>query len=91
MNTKVSPAFYFQAIASFVVALAVVLVGEVSLPVPSWTRAFLALGTLYLMSSAFTLAKVVRDHQETASVINRLDQARLERTLTEVDPYRYSD
>ena len=86
--TKTSPAFYLQSILSFGIALAVVIVGEIYLPVPAWTRAFLALGTLYLVSSSFTLAKVIRDQQETENVVSRIDQARLERLLAEFDPYR---
>src|SRR3954453_13237021 len=92
MTTNPAPkntsAFYLQAILSFGIALAVVVIGELYLPVPSWTRAFLALGTVFLVSSTFTLAKVVRDQQETESVVSRIDQARLERLLAEFDPYR---
>src|SRR4051794_27379192 len=87
-SAKTTPAFYLQAILSFGIALAVVVIGELYLPVPSWTRAFLALGTVFLVSSTFTLAKVVRDQQETESVVSRIDQARLERLLAEFDPYR---
>jgi len=86
--TKTTPAFYLQAILSFGIALAVVIVGEIYLPVPAWTRAFLALGTVFLVSSSFTLAKVIRDQQETENVVSRIDQARLERLLAEFDPYR---
>lgn len=55
---------------------------------PTWTRAFLAVGTVFLVSSTFTLAKCVRDHQETESVVSRLDAARIDRLLAEFDPYR---
>jgi hypothetical protein len=87
-TNKTTSAYLLQSILSFGIALAVVVIGEVYLPVPSWTRAFLALGTLYLVSSSFTLAKCVRDQQESSSVLSRLDQARLERLLAEFDPYR---
>ncbi len=87
-STKTTAAFYLQAILSFSIALAVVVIGEVYLPVSGWTRAFLALGTLFLVSSSFTLAKCVRDQQETESVVSRLDQVRIERLLAEFDPYR---
>ena len=86
--TRTTYAFYVQSILSFGVALAMVIVGEIYLPVPAWTRAFLALGTLYLVSSSFTLAKVIRDQQESESVVSRIDQARLERLLAEFDPFR---
>lgn len=85
---KNTPAFYLMAILSFGIALAVVVIGEIYLPVPAWTRAFLGLGTVFLVSATFTLAKCVRDQQETESVVSRIDQARLERMLAEYDPYR---
>jgi hypothetical protein len=50
-------------------------------------RAFLAIGLLYVVTSSFTLAKCVRDHQEATAVTNRVDQARLDKILTEHDPY----
>ena len=85
---KNTPAFYLMSILSFGIALAVVVIGEVYLPVPAWTRAFLGLGTVFLVSATFTLAKCVRDQQETESVVSRIDSARLERMLAEYDPYR---
>ena len=86
--SKTTSAFYLQSIIAFSVALGVVIVGEVYLPVPSWTRAFLAIGTVFLVSSTFSLAKCVRDAQETETVVSRIDQARIERMLAEYDPYR---
>ena len=58
------------------------------LPVDPWVRAFLGLGTLYLTTSAFTLAKCVRDAQEDLSVVSRIDQARVDKILAEHDPFR---
>ena len=39
-------------------------------------------------TSAFTLAKCIRDAQDTQSVVTRLDQARVEKILAEHDPFR---
>lgn len=41
---------------------------------------------LFLVSSTFGLAKVVRDQQEAATVRVRLDEARLEKLLAEHNP-----
>ena len=84
-NAKNTPAYYLMAILSFGIALAVVVIGEVYLPVPAWTRAFLALGTTFLVSATFTLAKCVRDQQENDAVVSRIDAARLERMLAAYD------
>lgn len=90
INQKPTPAFYAQATISFAVSGAGVLLGIAFLPVTSWVRAFLALGLLYAVTSAFTLAKCVRDNHEASSVVHRVDEARLEKFLTEYDPLRAS-
>lgn len=82
-----TPAFFAQAAISFGIAAVAVGVGISYLPVDRWTRGFLAIGCLFLVSSAFTLAKCVRDHQESTSVLSRVDQARLEKLLADYDPY----
>ena len=87
INQKPTSAFYLQSAISFGVSVLGVLVGVASLPVSSWMRAFLALGLLYTVTSTFTLAKCVRDQQEANSVVHRVDQARLERFLSEHDPF----
>ena len=84
---KNTTAFYAQAAISFGVALLSIGLGVAYLPADPWTRAFLALSALFLVTSSFTLAKCVRDQQESGTVISRLDEARLERLLAEFDPY----
>lgn len=86
ITPKQTSAFYVQSVLSFGVSLGAVLVGVAWLPVEVWVRAFLALGLLYVVTSSFTLAKVVRDAQEQHSVLSRVDEARLERLLSEHDP-----
>ncbi|MFI0240767.1 YiaA/YiaB family inner membrane protein [Streptomyces sp. NPDC016845] len=81
-------AFYGQAIASFALALTAVSVGIYSLDVSGWIRAFLAVSMLYLTTSAFTMAKVVRDRQEAGQIVSRVDQARLEKILADHDPFK---
>lgn len=81
-------AFYVQAMISFGLSLTAVSIAIAYLPVGPWIRAFLALGVLYVVTSAFTLAKCVRDQQETSSVVRRVDQARLDKLLTDHDPFK---
>ena len=85
---KVTTAFYAQSVAAFGLALVAVATGIVYLPVGAWVRAFLAIGVLYLVTSAFTLAKCVRDAQETGTVVRRVDQARIDKLLSEHDPFK---
>jgi hypothetical protein len=92
MSTPTQPrntnAFFLQAAISFAVALLTMIFAVFYLPVDPWIRAFLALGTLFLTTSSFTLAKCVRDNQDERSVVTRLDQARVDKLLAEHDPFR---
>ncbi|WP_393056274.1 YiaA/YiaB family inner membrane protein [Streptomyces sp. LN549] len=81
-------AFYGQAVASFGLAMGAVALGIYFLDADGWVRGFLAIGVLYLVTSAFTLAKVIRDRQEAGQIISRVDQARLEKILAEHDPFQ---
>ena len=85
---KSTAAFQLQAVLSFGVSTVSVLVGIAYLPVGPWVRAFLALGLLYVVTSAFTLAKTLRDQQEATAVWSRVDEARLEKLLAEHDPFK---
>ncbi|MER7110351.1 YiaA/YiaB family inner membrane protein [Streptomyces sp. NPDC000229] len=81
-------AYYGQAVASFAIALGAVALGIFNLETDAWVRAFLGVAVLYLTTSAFTLAKVVRDRQEAGQIVSRVDQARLEKLLAEHDPFQ---
>ncbi|MFD0743051.1 YiaA/YiaB family inner membrane protein [Phytohabitans flavus] len=85
---KTTTAFFVQAALSFGVSLFAACVAIVYLPVDIWIRSFLALALLYVVTSSFTLAKCIRDHQETTEVVTRVDQARLDKLLVEHDPYK---
>lgn len=80
-------AFYGQSVASFAIALAATSIGIFNLRTDAWVRAFLGIAVLYLVTSAFTLAKVIRDRQEAGQLVSRVDQARLEKILAEHDPF----
>jgi hypothetical protein len=88
LRPHTTAAFYAQAAISFGVSIAAVFVGIAYLPLGTWPRAFLALGVLYAVTSAFTLAKCVRDRQEETEVVSRVDQARLDKLLAEQDMLR---
>lgn len=94
MSTPLRPhttaAFYLQAVISFGVSLTVTVIGIAYLHESRWVRAFLALGLLYVVTSSFTLAKVIRDRQEEGAIVSRVDQARLDKLLAEQDLLRVS-
>ncbi|VDR40619.1 Uncharacterised protein [Tsukamurella paurometabola] len=45
-------------------------------------------GALFLITSTFNLAKVIRDQQEANSVRVRVDEARIDKLMAEHDPLR---
>ena len=87
-HARPTTAFFAQAVASFGISLTAVAAGIVYLPVGAWIRAFLAIGMLYVVTSAFTLAKCIRDQQESSTVVKRVDQARLDKLLADHDPFK---
>ncbi|WP_371498516.1 YiaA/YiaB family inner membrane protein [Kitasatospora sp. NBC_00374] len=88
MQSRTTAAYFVQAVISFALATAALAAGIAYLPVDSWMRGFLAVGLLYEITSAFTLAKVIRDRQEADELTTRVDQARLDKLLAEHDPFR---
>ncbi|MEU7487883.1 YiaA/YiaB family inner membrane protein [Streptomyces sp. NPDC042319] len=81
-------AFFVQAALSFGLSLAALGIGIAKLPVGTWERSFLGLGLIFVVSSAFTLAKCVRDRQEVEEVTNRVDKARIDKLLIEQDVFK---
>jgi len=92
MNTPLRPRttvpFLAQSSISFALSLTVTIIGIGYLHDSRWVRAFLALGLLYVVTSSFTLAKCIRDRQEEAAIVSRVDQARLDKLLAEQDLLR---
>ncbi|MFI5502909.1 YiaA/YiaB family inner membrane protein [Nocardia asteroides] len=85
---KNTSAYMVQAAIAFGVSLIGTGTGIAYLPLDAWQRGFLAMSGLFLVTSCFTLAKVVRDQQEAQSLIGRIDEARLEQLIAEHNPFR---
>lgn len=86
-NPRATAAYFLQAAIAFGVSLLGMLGGILFLPLDTWQRLFLAMTVLFLVTSSFTLAKVIRDQQEAATIRVRLDEARIEKLLAEHDPF----
>jgi hypothetical protein len=78
-------AWIFQVWASFVLAIGITTIGIAYVPLDPWIRAFLAMGLLFCVGSAFTLAKTVRDNHEARRLINRLSEAKTERIIRDFE------
>lgn len=88
VRPKQTTAFYAQAAISFAVSLSAVVIGILYMPGEAWVRGFFTLGILYTVTSSFTLAKCIRDAQETSTVLSRVDEARLEKFMAQYDPLK---
>lgn len=86
-NTTNTPAYFIQAAIAFGVSFLGTLGGIYFLPLDAWQRLFLGMSVLFLVTSSFTLAKVIRDQQEAATIRVRLDEARIEKLIAEHNPF----
>ncbi|MGJ6127283.1 YiaA/YiaB family inner membrane protein [Mycolicibacterium sp. Y3] len=86
ISTKTTAAFLVQCIVAFGISFVATVVGILFLPLDPWQRLFLGISVLFLVSSTFGLAKVVRDQQEASTVRVRIDEARVEQLLAEHNP-----
>ena len=86
--SKSTAAFFAQAGIAFAVSFVGTLVGIAYLPIDAWQRGFLGMSLLFLVTSTFTLAKVIRDQQEASTVRVRVDEARLDKLIAERDPFK---
>jgi hypothetical protein len=80
-----TPAWIFQVWASFALSTGVTVVGVAYLPVDAWIRAFLAMGLLFSVGSAFSLAKTLRDNHEAKRLMNKLSEAKAEKILRDFE------
>jgi len=75
---------YFSGL-SFVAALAIISLGIILMPADIWVKAYLATGTLFLITSCFTLSKTVRDTSDQRERIARFNTTIFDRVLRESD------
>ena len=75
--------FFVQA--SFVISLALMIVGIWELPVNIWMRGFLGMGLFFTVSSTIVLTKTMRDDHEAQKLIKRLTNAKTEKMLQDYE------
>ena len=71
--------------ASFIVSLAMVAIAIIFLPADISIKGYLAMGVAMLIQSCITLTKTIRDMHEGARLVNRIEDAKTERLLMEID------
>ena len=84
-HSQNSKAYVFFTYVSFAVALVVTLLGTWMSGMTPEMKGFLTMGVLFLTGSTLTLAKTIRDEHEAQRFHNRIEEAKTERLLMEVD------
>jgi hypothetical protein len=80
-----TPAWIFQVWASFAISIGTTGVGIAYLPLDPWIRAFFAMGLIFSVGSALTLAKTLRDNHEAGRLLNRLSEAKTEKIIRDFE------
>jgi hypothetical protein len=71
--------------ATFVGALGMVAAGILFAPVDLWVKAYFAMAAALLVQSTITMTKTVRDVHEGSKLMNRIEDAKAERLLMEIE------
>ncbi|MBZ8179562.1 YiaA/YiaB family inner membrane protein [Oscillatoria salina] len=82
-NQNHSSAWVFQVWASFLVSISATAIGIIYLPVDAWTKGFMGMGLAFTVGSTISLTKTTRDIYESKKIVSRLDEARIEKLLSE--------
>lgn len=69
-----TPAFTMMAWGSFIFFVSLILIGLYTLKEPLMVKGYYLMGSVGLISSSFTVSKVVRDNQEDEDNYNSLLQ-----------------
>ena len=90
MNTQTqtsghSGAWITFTYASFFASVAMVGVGILFAPIDIWIKAYFAMGAALLVQSCITMTKTLRDVHESSRFVNRIEDARAERLLMEME------
>jgi hypothetical protein len=92
LRQKDTNAWILQVWASFLISMSAMGTSIVYLPsdrpIDSWMKGQLSITFLFAVSSSFTLAKTLRDNHEAGRLTSRIDEARVEKILSEHHPLK---
>ncbi len=84
VSIRDTAAWRFQVVSAFVIALGLTSAGVLYLPVTAWIKGYLIMGLYFTVSSAFGLAKTLRDAHESNQIISKISEAKTEKILREL-------
>ena len=71
--------------ASFFASSAMVALGILFAPIDIWIKAYFAMGAALLVQASIVVTKTLRDVHESGKLVNRLEDAKAERLLMEIE------
>lgn len=80
-----SNAWLFQTWAAFIISISLTTLGIINLPQNNWVKGFMGMGLAFSVASTFSLAKTTRDVHETKKLLSRIDEAKVEKLLSQHD------
>ena len=83
-----STGWVVQAWASFVVSVAAMTFGILNLPVDNWVKGYMGMGLAFTVGSTVSMAKTTRDNHEAKRLTARVDEARVEKLLSDHHPLK---
>src|SRR5262245_59964829 len=84
INLKDTAAWRFQVVSAFVLAIVLTTGGVLYMPANPWVKGYLMMGFYFTVSSAFSLAKSLRDAHESSRIVAKISEAKTEKMLREL-------
>jgi hypothetical protein len=81
-----SSAWIIQTWLSFALSVSAMSIGILYLPVDNWIKGYMGMGLLFTIGSTSSLSKTTRDIHESKKITSRIDEAKVERILSEHHP-----
>jgi hypothetical protein len=83
-----SSAWVIQTWLSFFISISATTIGILYLPVDGWIKGFMGMGLAFSVGSTISLAKTQRDLHEANKLTSRIEEARVEKILSEHDTFK---
>ena len=83
-----SSAWIAQTWISFIISISATSIGIIYLPVDAWTKGFMGMGLVFTVGSTVSLTKTQRDIHEGTKLTSKIEEARVEKILSEHDSYK---
>lgn len=87
-NQVHSTGWVVQAWASFALSILAMSIGIINLPVDKWVKGYMGMGLVFTVGSTLSIAKTTRDMHEAKKITARVDEARVEKLLSDHHPLK---